>query len=233
MRFEDLRESLLKGGIAPRHVCRYVRELDEHLDDLAAQQRAAGYDGEDAAIRARARLGSDTELASAMLAQKQFRSLAARAPWAVFGLLPPVLAVAVMMVPTVCLVLIAKHFGFQEKHALPPPDWFRTLAQSVMTGTNLLVVPLAAELFVIVAARQRLGLAWPLVTTALLLILFVHSEALFATPGHPGNALRVGLTPVFLSGAWRVIAVHWPVVTAQYLLTLLPALWFARRTVRQ
>ena len=40
MRFEALREVLLKGGVAPRHVRRYVRELDEHLDDLTAQQHA-------------------------------------------------------------------------------------------------------------------------------------------------------------------------------------------------
>ena len=83
MQFDALRETLLKGGFAPRHVRRYVRELDEHLDDLTAQQRQAGYDAEDAAIRARARLGNNTELACAMLEQKRFRSLAARAPWAV------------------------------------------------------------------------------------------------------------------------------------------------------
>ena len=81
MRFESLRESLLKSGIAPRHVRRYVRELDEHLDDLAAQQREAGYDAEDATIRARAKLGSDTELAGAMLDQPGMRSWPARLPW--------------------------------------------------------------------------------------------------------------------------------------------------------
>jgi hypothetical protein len=59
MPFDAVAETLLKGGIAPRHVRRYVRELAEHLDDLTAQQRAAGYDREGAASRARARLGDD------------------------------------------------------------------------------------------------------------------------------------------------------------------------------
>jgi hypothetical protein len=77
MPFETLREALLKGGVAPRHVRRYLAELSEHLDDLTAQQCEAGYDAEDAAIRARAKLGSDTELAGAMLEQKRFHSLAA------------------------------------------------------------------------------------------------------------------------------------------------------------
>src|SRR5215475_10676972 len=91
MPFETLAESLLKGGIAPRHVRRYVRELDEHLDDLTAEQRANGYDGEDAALRARARLGEDAELAQAMLDQPGMKSWPARLPWLVFLLLPPVL----------------------------------------------------------------------------------------------------------------------------------------------
>ena len=108
MRFDDLRETLLVGGIAPRHVRRYLRELSEHLDDLTAQQRVAGYDGEDAAIRARARLGGDEELAAAMLAQKQFRSWAARAPWAVFLFLPPVAAMAFGALLIGSLVLVGK-----------------------------------------------------------------------------------------------------------------------------
>lgn len=54
MRFDRLRESLLKAGVAPRHVRRYLRELDQHFEDLAEQQRQSGYDEEDAASRARA-----------------------------------------------------------------------------------------------------------------------------------------------------------------------------------
>lgn len=83
MPFDAVAETLLKGGIAPRHVRRYVRELADHLDDLTAQQRAAGYDGEDAGSRARARLGGDSELAQAMLDQPGMRSWPARMPWLV------------------------------------------------------------------------------------------------------------------------------------------------------
>jgi len=89
MRFEALRETLLKGGVAPRHVRRYLAELSEHLDDLTAQQREVGYDAEDAAIRARARLGDDDRLAQAMLEQPGMRSWPARLPWLVFVALPP------------------------------------------------------------------------------------------------------------------------------------------------
>ena len=42
MRFEALRETLLQGGIAPRHVRRYLRELDDHLADLTAGAACGG-----------------------------------------------------------------------------------------------------------------------------------------------------------------------------------------------
>ncbi len=233
MRFDGLRESLLKGGVAPRHVRRYLAELSEHLDDPTAQQREAGYEGDDAAIRARARLGSDAELAGAMLEQKQFRSLAARAPWAVFGLLPPIVAVAAILIPLLLLDLISEYFGFMARHAPPPPQWFQILALSVVTASDILLVPLAAALFAGIAFRQRIPLAWPLVTTALLLMLFVHSEAHFPLPGHSGNSLSVNLAPVFISSSWRTITAYWPVATAQYLLTLLPALGLIGARLRQ
>ena len=52
MPFEALRERPLAAGIAPRHVRRYLAELNDHLDDLIQVQRDAGYDTEDAEIRA-------------------------------------------------------------------------------------------------------------------------------------------------------------------------------------
>jgi hypothetical protein len=40
--FEKIRESLLRGGVAPRHVARYTRELRDHFDDLVREERANG-----------------------------------------------------------------------------------------------------------------------------------------------------------------------------------------------
>jgi hypothetical protein len=231
MRFEDLRETLLKGGVAPRHVQRYLAELSEHLDDLTAQQRAAGYDGEDAAIRARARLGSDAELASAMFEQKQFRSLAARAPWAVFTVLPPIVALALGMLSIGSLALISAHYGFMEKHAPLPPAWFRALATDTVAATNLTIMPLAAVLFVAIAARQRLTPLWPIVTTIFLLTLFIHSDVSFAPVGR--GHLYINFAPVFMSAARHLIAEQWEMVTAQYLLTMLPGLWLIRTRLKQ
>jgi hypothetical protein len=228
--FDSLAETLLKGGIAPRHVRRYLAELSEHLEDLTAQQRDKGYGAEDAHIRARALLGSDEELAAAMLEQKQFRSLAARAPWAVFLLLPPLAAIAIGMIFIGSLVLIGKQYGFLEQGPLPP-QWFQSLASLVVAISNLVVVPLAASLFVAIAARQRLKLVWPFAATVLLLILVIHADVRFL-PHHKGH-LALGLGTAFRVSEQKLILQNSPQMAAQYLLTLLPFLWLCwtrRRT---
>ena len=228
MRFEGLRENLLKGGIAPRHVRRYLAELSEHLDDLTERQRAQGYDGEDAQLRARALLGEDRELAAAMLEQKSLRSIAARAPWLVFGLLPPFAVTAAMLVPLGILVLIGKALGLAAKGAARP-HWFEVLATATAACANLVFFPLVSVLFVALVARHRLSLYWALVAVALPLILFIHSVAEFTIPGHPGIRIGVGMAPIFLPKGWKTMGADWPIVAAQYALALLPLIWLARR----
>ena len=228
MRFEALRETLLTGGIAPRHVRRYLVELSEHLDDLTAEQRTLGYDETDAALRARARLGEDRELAAAMLEQKSLRSIAARAPWAIFGILPSFAAVLAMLVPLGVLVLIGKSLGFAAKGAIRP-HWFELAAMAAAICANLVFFPLASALFVALVARQRLSAYWALIAVAIPLILFLHSVAEFSIPGHPGMHVGVGLAPIFLAKGWTTAIADWPIVTAQYVLALLPLVWLARR----
>ena len=81
----ELRERLLRAGVAPRHVGRYLRELTEHLADLTAEEIAAGRSGAEAENAALTRLGNIDELAEAMIRQRQFQSWASRAPWLTFG----------------------------------------------------------------------------------------------------------------------------------------------------
>jgi hypothetical protein len=226
--FDNLRERLLLGGIAPRHVRRYLRELREHLDDLIREQREAGYDGEDAAMRARARLGRDDELAGAMLEQKQFRSIAVRAPWAVFLFLPPVAAAAIGILFIGSLVLIGKQFGFPGGMTTSlAPQWFQTLASGLVLSANLTVMPLTALLFVVIAHRQRLSLLWPLAATVLLLVFVLHSDVLFA-PRDRGH-LELGAGIIFAQHTWSMLVDNWRVTMVQYALTLLPVLWLWRQ----
>lgn len=86
--FPELRERLLRAGVAPRHVRRYLTELREHLADLIAEEERAGRSRREAEAAALARLGSTDELAEAMLCQPKLRAWSIRAPWAVCMLAP-------------------------------------------------------------------------------------------------------------------------------------------------
>jgi hypothetical protein len=189
-------------------------------------ERQAGFAGDAAAARARVRLGSDGELAAAMLEQKQFRSWASRAPLVVFLLLPPLAAMAIGTLLLGPLLMLAAHHGLLGLHEPPPPQWFQALANQVVTIANLAMMPLAALWFTAIAARQRLKLSWALASTALLLVLFIYSDVNFV-PRH--EDLDISFAPIFTPEAWQRMAGHWQLVTAQYLLTLAPVAWLVRR----
>jgi hypothetical protein len=226
MRFENLRETLLKGGIAPRHVRRYLAELSEHLDDLVGQQHALGYDGEDAAVRARARLGEDRELAAAMLEQKSLRSLPARAPWLIFGLLPPVAGIIVAFVVISPLVLIANGLHMVAPGGIDAPGWFRTLAFAITGAGNLALGPLLAAGFAMLAFRQRMSLTWPLVAILAIALLDLQFAAHFPGPNHRGGSITVGATMwVLHTQTWLDT---WPLSVARLSLTLLPIVFLLR-----
>jgi hypothetical protein len=218
---------LLKGGIAPRHVRRYLAELTEHLDDLTEKQRAQGYDGEDAELRARALLGEDRELAAAMLEQKSLRSITARAPWLMFGFVPPVAAIASSFILIAPLALIARILHMSSPGGIHAPGWFQTLAFGVTGLGNLAVAPALAAGFVFLATRQRISWLWPLLAIVLIALLDLQFQAHFAPVGHRGGSLSVG-AGIWLFH-WQSWLETWPLSVTRLSLTLLPAFWFFRK----
>jgi hypothetical protein len=227
MQFETLRETLLNGGIAPRYVRRYLAELSEHLDDLIADQRAQGFDADDATTRAQARLGSDEELAQAMLAHRKFRSWAARAPLAVFGLLPlaaSLLAAFAVMAP---LVLCAKAAGFVGQDGIQASGWFRLLVASQFAFGNFAVAPLLAAGFVWLAGRQRLNDLWPVLAILLIALMDLRFQADFPEPSHRGGTVGVGAW-IWLFHFHSLIQT-WRLTLAQLLLTITPAVWLLQK----
>lgn len=219
MRFDALTEQLLKAGVAPRHVRRYVRELNEHLDDLTAQQRAAGYNDEDARSRARARLGDDAELAHAMLARPGMKSWPARLPWLVFLILPPLVTLAAAM-PLYALAFLLGNAATKANQAM-----LITTSVTAMTAINVLAAPLIAAALVAVATRQRLHLIWPVLGIALLILLTPEFHFQFGHPHH-GN-IQAGYDLAFPS-QWPDMAKFWPLM-ASHLLALTPIAWLAAK----
>ena len=167
----ELRERLLRAGVAPRHVRRYLSELNDHLADLIAEEERAGRNRRDAEMAALSRLGNPDQLAKAMIGRRQFQSWCARAPWAMFSVTPLVLLLLAYL--SSCFILWS---GWQIY--LPAADTpFGQSSPAIYTLQNIyfqigrmiyFTAPVVIGLAIGLAAiRQRLKAIWPMIGIAL------------------------------------------------------------------
>lgn len=180
--FSELRERLLRAGIAPRHVRRYLNELTDHLSDLRAEEESAGRTRTEAESAALARLGGTQDLAKAMLEQPQFKSWSVRAPWAVFGL-APLLALATAYF----LALFILWSGWRlflpgSDTPFVPVDGLAVLYFQVGRTLYYAAPVLIGWGIGLVAARQRFAVVWPAVGLILIAMLGATARV------HAGNA---------------------------------------------
>ena len=188
----ELRERLLRAGVAPRHVRRYLAELADHFADLKAEEERAGRNPANAESAALIRLGSMDELAQAMTEQHQFRSWCIRAPWAMFGCAPFCVLAAAYFVA--CFILWS---GW--KIFLPGTDSpfipIHGLAIFYFGAGRLLYF--SAPIFVgwiiaLVAARQRLNPIWPSAGLTLIAVMGATAQVHTSGPtvsGGPGHVI--------------------------------------------
>jgi hypothetical protein len=154
----NVRESLLREGIAPRHVNRYVLELRDHLTDLVERECVTGLDREAAYDKAHRVLGTESQLVQAMLDRDPPRSLAARAPWLAFGLLP----ISALLLLTILLGVLSMGWfdAYRDTSLVDLPASVKTFCVAVTAlgsyGIGLLLV-LGC---VVMAVRQRITSVW-------------------------------------------------------------------------
>lgn len=191
--FKDVYEKLLQGGVAPRHARRYECELTEHLDDLVAMQKARGYEGEDAFLRARALLGPDDDLTEAMLSRRQFRSLSARAPWLVFGVAP--LFVIAGLLTGVGFTMVGLWYFGLAGHVPKGAPWLTDIVRLWCGMVTVATGPLAATFFMILAWRQRMALRWPMVAVFIVALLTAFMTFVVKMPLlHKAGEFSVGFS---------------------------------------
>ena len=210
--FSELRESLLRAGVAPRHVKRYLTELADHLNDLKVEEERAGHNPVDAESAALIRLGGTDELAKAMIEQRQFQSWCVRAPWAMFGVAPVLILVGVYFVA--CLILWSWWKIFLPRIDMPFAQ-LNGLANFYLVVGWLLYY--GAPIFVgwgigFIAVRQRLWTVWPFVglilTTWIGCVAQVHVRRT-VVPGGSGHvsmgfSLGPSVESSLLYGLWSL-----------------------------
>jgi len=194
--FSELRERLLRAGVAPRHVRRYLNELTDHLADLKAEEERAGYSPADAESVALIRLGGTDELAKAMIEQHQFQSWCVRAPWAMFGIAPVFLLAGAYFIA--CFILWSGWKIFLPGNDTPfvriegfailyfGVGWWLYFGAPVLVGWGIGVV----------AIRQRFRTAWPFFGLILITWIGCIAQVRVRRPIVPGGAgqVRMGVT---------------------------------------
>jgi hypothetical protein len=198
---ENVRHQLLRAGVPPRFAGRYVVELREHLADLTERERKAGLNPTAASERARELLGSEAQLTQAMIATAP-RTLAARAPWAVFVLLPVMALLAVMA------AIVAFMFQLLNPLYAAWPGGVPTMHVGIIAAasfiTTYLLGPAMAGTCVVIALRQHLSSLWVwigLVLIALVSNLFGFHMHVFPPHGaDPGGPVFSVIPAVYVNG---------------------------------
>ncbi len=197
LRFKELKEQLLRGGIAPKHASRYVRELEDHLGDLVREEIQNGMDIPTAERSAHKRLGDNAALSRAILSQSELKSIAARYPWLIFGIVPPLALIAIVASSLAIEAGVIALAGSSSTGGSAMPSWGR-LGISIWHGLLMYVVPfIIAAVIGILGIRQRMPFAWLLLGTCIVLVLgsFLTINVVWSDlPGQSSLSVGLGLS---------------------------------------
>jgi len=179
----SLREDLLRAGLSPRHVERYLRELSEHRDDIADHLQKSGLSADVARSQADQRLGDIDALLLPMLTDRRFQSPAARWP-ALFYLVAPLGVQALLILAGILCLVLAATTGMRP-----------AIAQ---LGDGLAMLLLAAPIVItwltlFLARRRRASLRWPLLGAIAGATLAAGLDLVVMSPAASG-AGQIGLT---------------------------------------
>ena len=229
--FNELRERLLRAGVAPRHVRRYLTELADHWTDLTAEEESAGRSRADAESAALVRLGGMDDLARAMIEQRHFQSWCVRAPWAVFGLAPLFLLAAAYLVA--CLILWSGWNIF-----LPGTDspFVRTGGFAILYFDVGRLLYYSAPILVgwgigYVAIRQRLKAVWPMAGISLIAWMGATAQIQASRTAVPGGLGHIRMNFFTLAPSSQAISEGLLRALAILSLSALPyLLWRFKRT---
>jgi hypothetical protein len=203
MWLRELRERLLRAGIAPRHVHRYLTELREHCEDLAAEEERAGRNPAEAATLALTRLGQVDELARTMIERPELRSWTAQAPWVVLGA-GPVLGLVTGW-GIALLILWSGWTWFLRGSRTPfvPVHGFAIAYFGVGRMLYYSAPLLSGWGMIVLAGRQRLQTVWPVILGSLAVALLGATGAVDVQPPVvPGDTGRVGIQ--FFPASWQL-----------------------------
>jgi hypothetical protein len=161
-RFNELRESLLRAGMAPRNVRRAVLEIESHFQRLIDDERGRGTNDHDARIEAHRRIGTNQVLVQSYAAEPELRAWSRRWPALWFMFLPLVMYLAISGAALMAVLVTAHQIAplLHHVHIAPKVTHGIDLAARIVL---LWLFPwFVASAFAVLAYRRRVALRWPL-----------------------------------------------------------------------
>ena len=221
--FDSLKERLLRGGVAPKHVRRTIAELRDHHTDLFAESFARGCSLEEAGREASIRLGDENALAAAVIARPELRSWAHRWPWVAYCLTPT----ALFLTAFVGLSAFAGVSGVVHLDFYTFAKRWGVLAAGVRLFATFGLPLLFGIVCCVVAGQRRADVRWPVIGVVAMSIIGGALTLDVVWPHGPtargALALRLAVPPFPGSASTALRAL----VTCA--LTLGPYLWWRRR----
>ena len=162
-RFNELREALLRAGVASRNVRRAVLEIESHFQQLIDEERGRGNSDRDARIEAHRRLGTNQLLVQRYAALPELRAWSRRWPGICFVLLPLITYLLISGAVLMAVLGLAHEFEpyLHRVHIAPHVTYAIDRAARIML---LWLFPwFVAAAFAILAYRRRVALRWPLI----------------------------------------------------------------------
>ena len=193
-RFDRIRERLLRGGVAPRHVRRTVSELQAHFADLVTELQSNGCSRAESEAQAAVRLGSEDVLVASVLARPELRSWSRRWPWLAFAVLPLVGFAALFVLS--CAILAETLQFVEHQLGLMPASWpgaYWVRGALQVNGQNLAPL-LVAGVVCFEAARRRAPVGWVVTGTILVAVLGALTNfSLDWSAANPRGELTAGI----------------------------------------
>jgi hypothetical protein len=193
-RFDNLREALLRAGVAPRHVRRALLEIEVHFRQLIDDALARGESGDGARIEARDLLGTDQALIQRYAGTPELRAWSSRWTAAWFTLVPLLIFAALFVATAAVLCLIVDQMSpyLHHVHVSARASYLIDLAVRLVF---LWAMPLSiAGAFAVLAYRRRIAPQWPVAgiiilcgLASLINVNFVLTGG--ATPGQAGAGI--------------------------------------------
>lgn len=226
LQFEALGDRLLRAGIAPRHVRRFLRELRDHYEDSLQGELQKGVSRAAAEELAANRLGEPELLLHCALARPELRSAVARFPRLVLVAGPTLVWLGFFIM---ALLMFAE--------AATSLEGMRAMYAMVIFFARVLPVVLALGFFVI-AFRQRLPLLWPIVGASTITMLAGTLDIGYwpaRTVAESSVGISSSLMPFFFDAPWigpaQPVALAQGVMRALLMLALaiVPGMFWVRR----